>query len=168
MSPVEKMSYLQTRMHFDESMESNADSDLEDGEIRKLLTSQRASETRCNGVQEREVSAQTSHSSEDHRASGKPAALFSPKSDEQRNQMWSSVFGNANVSNLSKTLLEGNKDHMLNRARTDLAEEKFMSSRSISASLIYKNERRYKIGNYKKYNTNLLNLVENKLDYKKN
>ena len=34
-----KMSYLQSRMHFDESMESNADSDLEDGEIRKLLTS---------------------------------------------------------------------------------------------------------------------------------
>ena len=52
MSLVEKMVYLQSRMHFDESMESNADSDLEDGVIRKLLTSslyaQRA-ETRCNG-----------------------------------------------------------------------------------------------------------------------
>ena len=31
------------------------------------------------------------------------------------------MFGNANVSNLSETLLEGNKDHLLNRARTDLA-----------------------------------------------
>ena len=39
MSPVEKMSYLQSQMHFDQSMESNADSDLEDGEVRKLLTS---------------------------------------------------------------------------------------------------------------------------------
>ena len=39
MSPNEKMTHLQSRMHFDESMESNADSDLEDGEIRKLLTS---------------------------------------------------------------------------------------------------------------------------------
>ena len=39
MSPVEKMSYLQSKMRFDESMESIADSDLEDGEIRKLLTS---------------------------------------------------------------------------------------------------------------------------------
>ena len=39
MSPIEKMSYLQSRMHFDECMESNADSDLEDGETRKLLTS---------------------------------------------------------------------------------------------------------------------------------
>ena len=34
-----------------------------------------------------------------------------------------------------------------------------MWSLSISASMIYKNERRYKIGHYKKYNTNLLNLV---------
>ena len=48
MPPVEKMSYLQSQMHFDESMESIADSDLEDGELQKLLTSplhaQRASE----------------------------------------------------------------------------------------------------------------------------
>ena len=32
MSLVEKMSYLQSQMHFDESMENIADSDLEDGE----------------------------------------------------------------------------------------------------------------------------------------
>ena len=50
-------------------------------------------------VQEREVSSQTPHSSEDHRAPATPAALFSPKRNEQRNQMWSSVFGNANLSN---------------------------------------------------------------------
>ena len=36
--------------------------------------------------------------------------------------MWSSVFGNANVSNLSGTLLEGNKDHLLSQARSDLAQ----------------------------------------------
>ena len=68
------------------------------------------------------VSAQKSHSSEDQRASGRPAALFSPKRNEQRNQMWSSVFGNANLSNLSGTLLEGNKDHLLSQARSDLAK----------------------------------------------
>ena len=39
MSPVEKMSHLQSQMHFDESMESIADSDLEDGELQKMLTS---------------------------------------------------------------------------------------------------------------------------------
>ena len=84
---------------------------------------------------------------------------FSPKRNELRNQTWSSVFGNVHVSNLSETLLEGSKDHLLNRARTDL---------SVSASMIHKNERRYKIGHYKKYNTTLLNLIENKLDYKRN
>ena len=36
--------------------------------------------------------------------------------------MWSSVFGNANLSNLSGTLLEGNKDHLLSQARSDLAK----------------------------------------------
>ena len=58
------------------------------------------------------LSAQTSHSSEDDRASGKPAALFSQERNEQRNQMWSSVLGNANLSNLSGTLL----------ARSDVAK----------------------------------------------
>ena len=116
MSPVEKMSYLQSHMHFDESMESIADTDLEDGGLHTLLTpplyAQRASgKPDAMVVQERAVSAQTSHSSGDHRASGKPAALFSPKRNEQRNQMWSSVFGNANLSNLSGTLFEGKKDH---------------------------------------------------------
>ena len=128
MSPVEKMSHLQSQMHFDESMESIADSDLEDGELQKLLTSplyaQRASgKPDANGRSgDREVSAQASHSSEDQRASGRPVALFSPKRNEQRNQMWSSVLGNANLSNLSGTLLEGNEDHLLNQARSDLAK----------------------------------------------
>ena len=39
--------------------------------------------------------------------------------------MWSSVFGNANVSNLSETLLKGNKDHLLSQARSSLAKIKF-------------------------------------------
>ena len=38
-SPVEKMSDLQAQMHFNESKESIADSDLEDAELQKLLTS---------------------------------------------------------------------------------------------------------------------------------
>ena len=91
MSPIEKMSYIQSRMHFDESTESNANSDLGDGEIRKLLTSsvcvQGASgRPDSMAIQESEVSAQTSHSSEGRRATGRPDALFSPKRNEQRNQ----------------------------------------------------------------------------------
>ena len=68
MSFVEKISYLQSQMHFDESVESIVDSDLEDGELQKLLTSplhaQRASgKPDAMVVQERDVSAPTSHSS---------------------------------------------------------------------------------------------------------
>ena len=128
MSPVEKMAHLQSQMHFDESVESIADSELEGGELQKLLTSPQYAqksfwETRCNGRSgEGQVSAQTSHSSEGRRAPGKPAALLSPRRDEQRNLMWSSVFGNADVSNLSRTLLEGNKDHLRNQARSVLAK----------------------------------------------
>ena len=32
------------------------------------------------------------------------------------------MFGNANLSNLSGILLEGNKDHLLSQARSDLAK----------------------------------------------
>ena len=64
MSPIKKMSNLQSRMHFDESMESNAGSDLEDGEIRKLLTSQLYAQGASGrpdamDIQESEVNAQT-------------------------------------------------------------------------------------------------------------
>ena len=42
-----------------------------------------------------------------------------------------------------------------------------MSSHSISASVIYKNERRRKTGHGRMFKSNLLNLVENKLDSKR-
>ena len=105
-------------MHFDESMESYADSDLEDGEIRRLLISSlydRKASGRPDAmdIQESEVNAQTSHSSEGRRATGRLVALFSPRRNEERDQMWSSVF--------SGTLLAGNKDHLLNQARSDQA-----------------------------------------------
>ena len=78
-------------MHFDDSAESTADSDLEDGELQKMLTSplyaQKASvKPDALVVQEREVSAQLtqagkeslrSHSSEGQKALGKLNALFS-------------------------------------------------------------------------------------------
>ena len=112
-----------------------ADSCLEDGELQKLLASPlyawRASgKTDAMVVQEREVSAQfaqanrkeslRSHSSEGQKALGKPNALFS---SEQGNLIRSSVFRNANPSNLRGSLLESNKDHLLNQARSDLAKQ---------------------------------------------
>ena len=54
MSPIEDMSYLQSGMYFDESVESNADSDLEHGEIPTvadfiIVCPRSFWETRCNG-----------------------------------------------------------------------------------------------------------------------
>ena len=51
MSSTKKMSNLQCRMHFNESMESNADSDLEDGEMRKLLLLCVPKELLCDQMQ---------------------------------------------------------------------------------------------------------------------
>ena len=67
---------FQSQMHFDDSVESNADSDLEDGEFQKMLISP--------------LYAQ--------RASVKPDALFS---SEKGILIRSSVFRNANPSKLS-------------------------------------------------------------------
>ena len=79
-------------MHFDDSVESIADSDLEDRELQKMLTSpfyaQKASvKPDAMVVQEREISAKfaqanrkeslRSDSSEGQNASKKPDALFS-------------------------------------------------------------------------------------------
>ena len=38
-SKISETSYFQSHMHFDDSAESVADSDLEDGEFQKILTS---------------------------------------------------------------------------------------------------------------------------------
>ena len=60
---MSETSYFQSQMHFDDSAESIADSDLGDGELQKMLTSplyaQKESEKPDTlVVQEREVSAQ--------------------------------------------------------------------------------------------------------------
>ena len=88
---ISETSHFQSKMHVDDSVESIADSDLEDGELRKMLTSplyvQKASEKPdAMVVQEREVSAQytraerkeclTSHSSEGQKPSGNPMHCF--------------------------------------------------------------------------------------------
>ena len=121
-------------MHFDDSVESIADSDLEDGELQKMLTSplyaQKASGDPMQWSCRREISAQytqadrkeslRSHSSEGQKDLVKPNALFS---SEHGNLIRSSMFRNANPSNLRGSLLEGNKDHLLNQARSDLAKQ---------------------------------------------
>ena len=122
-------------MHVDDSVESIADSDLEDGELQKMLTSplyaQKASgKPDAMVVQRREVNAQytqadrkeslRSHSPEGQKALVKPKALFS---SEQENLIRSSVLRNASPPKKRGSLREGNKDHSLNEVRSDLVKQ---------------------------------------------
>ena len=88
----ETTSYIQSQMHFDDSVESIADSHTKDDDFTTICL----------------------------KASGNPDALFS---SEQGNLIRGSVFRNANPSDLRGSLLEGNKDHLLNQARLDLAKQ---------------------------------------------
>ena len=60
-----------------------------------------------------------SSSSQEPRASGKPAALFPSRSDEPGNQFESSMFKGADLSKLGRSLLEGNKRSLVS-VRQDL------------------------------------------------
>ena len=60
--------------------------------------------------------------SQEPRAPGKPAMVLLG-SEEPGNQFKSSVFKHADPSNLGRSLLEGNKDHLLSQARSDIMKQ---------------------------------------------
>ena len=139
------VSYFPSQMHSDcDSAESIADSDLEDGELRKMLASPLYLQNREDYesfrmpiataklgalLQERGASAKRaqagwrkglgSSSSQEPSAPAKAAALFSSGTKEPGNQLKSSVFGNASPSNLGRSLLESSKDQLLSQARSE-------------------------------------------------
>ena len=147
------MPHVQSEIHSDsESAESIADSDLEDGELRKMLASPlyvhgrgenygsshkptASGKSEAKIMQKRGASAQRtqadhsrreslkSNSSQEPRASGKPDAVFSSRSDEPGNPFESSLFKYADPSKLGRSLLEGNKDHLLSQARSELMRQ---------------------------------------------
>ena len=110
------------------TQESIADSDGQDGELRKMLTSPLYGQESNALVklavlfQERGASAKRtqadrmeglmSNSSQETRATVKPIAIFSPECK-------SSVLKKAKPSNLWRSLLEGNTDHLLSQAKSD-------------------------------------------------
>ena len=123
--------------------ESIADSDLEVGELRKMLAAplKRQNREDCKTsrmstapgkpaamIQERGASAKRtqadhsrpeslmSNSSQEPIASEKFAAMFSSGNEEPGNQFKSSVFKHADPANLGRSLLEGNEDHFLSQA----------------------------------------------------
>ena len=64
-----------------------------------------------------------SNSSQEPRASGKLDAVFSARSDERQNQFESSIFKFADPSKSARSLLEGNKDHLLSQGRSELMKQ---------------------------------------------
>ena len=169
-SQILATSCFQSQMHFGDSVESSADSDLEDGKLQKMLTSpphhQKASKKpdakvmqergKCTFTQADRQSFR-SHPSEGQKACGKPIALFSP---EQGHLIRSSAFRNDNLSNLRRS------HHLLNQTRSDLAKQELHAESLTSVN--YNDKQRSKDWRYRTHNTDLLNLDENKFDYKKN
>ena len=64
-----------------------------------------------------------SSSSQEPRAAGKFAAMFSLGSEEPGNQFKRSVLRYADPSNLESSFLEGNKDHLLSQARSEFVKQ---------------------------------------------
>ena len=145
------MPCVQTRIHADfDSAESIVDSDLEDGELRKMLdaplcvhgrgenygsshTPTASGKPEAKIIHKRGASAQRtqadhsrreslrSNSSQEPPASGTPDAVFSSRSEEPGNQLESSFL----KSKLGRSLLKGFKDHLLCQARSQIMKQAF-------------------------------------------
>ena len=61
--------------------------------------------------------------SQEPRASGKPAAMFSSGGEGPENRFKISVSKDADPANLGRSLLEGNEDHLLFQARSELMKK---------------------------------------------
>ena len=92
-SKLPETSHIQSHMHFGDSVESIADSDLEEVSAQNTQADRKASVR--------------SHPSEGPKASGKSDALFS--------SAHGNLIRSSNPSNLRGSLLQGNKDHLLNQ-----------------------------------------------------
>ena len=181
-------------MHSDcDSAESIADSDLEDGELRKMLASPLYTQSRedCESsrmptapgkpaalLQERGASAKRtradlrnglmSSSCQEPSAPGKPDALFSLGSEEPGNQFKSSVFKHADPSNWRRSLLDSNKDHLHGQAKSELMrQEHQVGSPNTCINELQQQTFAQRL-EFKTLNTDMLNLDDHKFVYKKN
>ena len=106
--------------------------------------------------------------SQEPSAPGKPAVLFSFGSEEPGHQFKSSVFRNADPSNLGRSLLEGNKDHFLSQAKSELARQEHQVGCLNNCISELQQHALLKDWNYTTLNMVTLNLDENTFVYKRN
>ena len=168
-------------------------SDLEDGELQKMMASPLYMQSRedCGFsrmpiapgkpaalLQERGASAKRtqadarkglmSSSYQEPSAPEKPAAVFSLRSEEPGNQFKSSVFKHADPSNLGRSLLECNKDHLLSQAKSELMRQEHQVGSLNNCISELQRQWKSKDRRHRTHNTDLLNLDENKFVHKKN
>ena len=109
-----------------------------------------------------------SSSSQEPSAPEKLAALFSFGNEEPGNPIKSSVFKHTDPSNLRRSLLEGNKDHLLDQARSDLMKQEHqVGSLNICISELQQQAYAQRL-RCRTHKTDILNLDENKFVFKKN
>ena len=142
---VKQLSYSQSLLHsvYDsaESIATPPDSDLEDEQLRKVLASplyfrEREENERQTQAYHSERESLMASSSRDLEAAGKLDAMFSchnessqntfserDRRNEPGNRCVHSVFRLADRANVGKSLLDGNKDHLLNQARSELVKQ---------------------------------------------
>ena len=180
-------SLLSSTQNSIESIATPQEADLDDEQTRSLLASQRY-------LPEREASAERSqvyHSEREGLMSSssqglnligtrEPVALFShqrrlsqdPFSEREQpvDALGSneSIFTNSNTANVAKSLLDGNRDHLLTQARSELMkqEQKVESLNNCSSEL--QQQAHAQRLNWRTPITDTLNLDKNKCDYKKN
>ena len=78
------------------------------------------------------------------------------------------VFRFADTAHIERSLLDGNKDHLLNQARSELMKQEHQVGSLNNLSMSFKNKLMLKDRNWKTLITDTLTLDENKFDYKKN
>ena len=141
-----EMSYVQSQIHSDcDSAESIADSDLEDGELRKKLASPMKVRRRGDSessrrptasgkpeaviIQKRGTSAQRTQADHSRReslmssSSQEPDARFFNKERRTGKPVGEFHVVLADPSNLERSLLEGNKDHLFSQATSELMRQ---------------------------------------------
>ena len=109
-----------------------------------------------------------SNSSQEPRASGKPDAVFSSRSDEPGNQFESSMFKYADPSKLGRSLLEGNSDHLPSQARSEPVGQEHHVGSLNSWLMNFSNKLTLKEWSCETLIMDILNLEENNLVYKRN
>ena len=162
------------RRIFDDSAEITADFDLEDGDDDfTTVCPESFRESRCDGHAGEKVSEQNTRAVRKFEVSfiRRTENLWETQYTFRLNRETSSggsVFRNANPSNLRESFLEGNKDHLLNQARSDLSKQELHVESLKSASVNYNDKRKSQNWHFRTHNTDLLNLDENKFDCQKN